>query len=164
LASTGSVASRRAFLKAGAAAPLALASAGGARSADDQAPAEVFEAIARLEADVDGRLAALERAMPAAAAFASSVRRDRARHRAERGRLRGRLGLSGDTPLPLPAGGDASLEGLRGSQQALVHAHAEGLPALRDGAAVHRLAAHLVDLARHLTVIELWIEQEEGRE
>jgi hypothetical protein len=43
-----------------------------------------------------------------------------------------------------------------------VHAHAEGLPALRDRAAVDLLARHMVDVAAQLTVIDLWIEAEEG--
>lgn len=43
-----------------------------------------------------------------------------------------------------------------------MHAHAEGLPALRDRAAVDLLARHMVDLAGQLTVIDLWIEREEG--
>jgi hypothetical protein len=164
LAFTGRYAGRRAFLKAAAAAPLALGGTRAARAADYQTAAQVFEAIERLEAEVDGRLAALERAAPAASVFAAGVRQDRARHQAERARLGRRLGVKSAVGLAEPFDGDASLDGLRGSQEALVHAHAEGLPALGYPPAVHRLAAHMVDLARQLTVIELWIEQEDGRE
>ena len=149
---------------AAAAAPLALGGARVARAADYQAAAQVFEAIERLEVDVDGRLAALQRAVPAVSAFVAGVQQDRARHRAERARMRRRLGVKSAVGMPEPFDGDASLEGLRGSQEALVHAHAEGLPALGNPQAVDRLAAHMVDLARQLTVIELWIEQEDARE
>jgi hypothetical protein len=159
LRSTGS---RRAFLKAAAAGPLALA--GGAAAAADYAGAgDVLAAIERLEADVDARLAAIERATPAAAAFVASVRRDRARHRAQRVELRRWLHVTAAPPAGAPAAADESLEALRTAQQALVHAHAEGLPALGDRRAVDRMAAHMVDLARQLAVIDLWIEMEEQR-
>ena len=112
---------------------------------------------------MDARLAALQRAVPGAAAFAASVAADRARHRADRARIRRRLRVRGRRAGPARADADASLDGLRASQQALVHAHAEGLPALGDRRAVDRMAAHMVDLARQLAVIDLWIEQEEQR-
>jgi hypothetical protein len=120
--------------------------------------------IERHERDVDARLQALLRAVPAARAFAGGVARDRARHRRQRADVRRWLRLG----PPVGAGGgeppaDASLEGLRTAQQALVHAHAEGLPVLGDARAVHRLGAHLVDLARHLAVVEMWMEMEEDR-
>jgi hypothetical protein len=54
------------------------------------------------------------------------------------------------------------LRALRDAHQNLVHAHAEGLPALGDRAAVDLLARHMVDVAAQLTVIDLWIEAEEG--
>jgi hypothetical protein len=130
-------------------------------AADYTSAAEVFAAIARLEAEVDGRLLALDRASPAARAFVASVRHDRARHRAERARLRGRLGLPPAGREAAASASDASLEGLRTRQQALVHAHAEGLPALGRREAVDALAVHMVDLARQLAVIDLWIEMEE---
>lgn len=118
----------------------------------------------RLEHDVDARLQALRGVTPQAAAFVSSVRKDRERHRSERERLRRRLGLGPAVrPAAAPAT-DASLEGLRQAQQALVHAYAEGLPALGDALAVDRLAVHMVDLARQLAVVDLWLEQDEQRE
>ena len=52
---------------------------------------------------------------------------------------------------------------VRPDSTTLVYAHAEGLPALGDPRAVHVLAGHLVATARHLTVIDLWIESEENR-
>jgi hypothetical protein len=52
------------------------------------------------------------------------------------------------------------LEGLRAAQEALAYAHAEGLPALGDSFVVDALARHMVDLSRHLTVTQLWIEAE----
>jgi hypothetical protein len=63
---------------------------------------------------------------------------------------------SGETPDRL------SLAPLREVQQALVHAHAEGLPALGDPFVVDRLARHMVELARHLAVIDLWRDAEEN--
>lgn len=165
MASTGSrpAAGRRSFLKVAAGAPFALAAAAEASAADYASPAEVFTAIDRLELDVDARLAAVQRAMPGAAAFVASVAADRARHRADRVQIRRRLRVPDGAPVPRAAEADASLDGLRASQQALVHAHAEGLPALGDRGAVDRMAAHMVDLARQLAVIDLWLEQEEQR-
>jgi outer membrane murein-binding lipoprotein Lpp len=163
LASTGN-GGRRTFLTAAAAGPLVLAGGSSAGAADYTSAAQVFASVERLEAEVDARLRAIEAALPGAVAFAASVRKDRARHRSERARLRRLLGLpSAAAEIPAPAEVAASLEVLRVSQEALVHAHAEGLPALGDRRAVDRLGAHLVDLARQLAVIELWIEQEEGR-
>ena len=133
-----------------------MASTGEARAA--------LAAIERLERDVDERLASVVRVVPAARAFAAGVARDRARHREQRADVRRWLRLAppavvehDEAPI------DISLEGLRTAQQALVHAHAEGLPLLGDARAVHRLGEHLVDLARHLAVVELWTEMEEDR-
>ena len=42
-----------------------------------------------------------------------------------------------------------------------MHAHAEGLPAIRDAAAVDVLARHMVDDARHLAVLQMWVEAEQ---
>ena len=160
LASTG----RRLFLRGAAAAPLALLAGPAALRATDYASAsEVLDAIDRREADVDGRLVAIARAVAGVEAFAGSVRADHARHRAERQRLRRRLKLSAFAPPPPPASPDLSLATLREAQQQLVHAHAEGLPALGDAGAVDLLAHHMVDASRHLTVIDLWIEAEETR-
>jgi hypothetical protein len=158
LASTGD---RRAFLKA-AAWPLAL-SAADAGAVDYAGPQEVLAAIERLEDEVDARLSAVARAAPGAAKFAASVHRDRARHRERRAQVRRWLRLSTGAPAGAAAEADASLEGLRAAQQALVHAHAEGLPALGDRRAVDQLAADMVDLARQLAVIDLWLELEEQR-
>jgi hypothetical protein len=66
-------------------------------------------------------------------------------------------------PASIPAATAPStvdLAALREAQQALVHAHAEGMPALGDRFAVDVLTHHMVDLSRHLTVIDLWIETE----
>jgi hypothetical protein len=129
---------------------------------------EALAAIERLEREVDARLRAVERAAPSARAFVEGVRRDRARHLAEREELRRRLRLppsaGGDRAADVREPADPSLEGLRVAQQALAHAVAEGLPAIGDARAVHRLGAQLVDLARHLAVVELWIETEQQRE
>jgi hypothetical protein len=130
---------------------------------DYASAAEVLAAIDALDADVAARLQALARAQPAAAAFAASADQDRRRRFQQRRHLAGRLGLApGGSPAAASAAPGAGLRQLREAQQNLVHAHAEGLPALRDRAAVDLLARHLVDLAAQLTVIDLWIEAEEG--
>jgi hypothetical protein len=125
--------------------------------------AEVLDTIDRLARDVDAALAAIAIAVPGANAFAASVRADQAREKADRDAIRARRRLSASAP---PAGaprGSTSLDALRATQQELVHAHAEGLPALRDPAAVQVLAGHMVEAARRLTVIDLWIELEAER-
>jgi regulator of replication initiation timing len=116
-----------------------------------------------LEAEVEARLRALGEAVPAARAFVSSALRDHERHRLERARLRRRLRLpAAPEERPQPAQ-PRSLALLRGAQEALVYAHAEGLPALGDAMAVETLAGHMVDLSRQLTVIDLWMEEEANR-
>jgi hypothetical protein len=126
---------------------------------------EALATIERLERNVDARLSAVVRVVAAAGGLAAGVRRDRARHRAERDELRRWLRLAAPAASAVAAEepADASLEGLRAAQEALVHAHAEALPMLGDPRAVHRFGAHIVDLARHLAVIQLWIEMEEQR-
>jgi hypothetical protein len=134
-----------------------------ARAEDYAWPVEVLDAIDRLEADVDARLRSLAAGLPAASPFAQAVLADHERHRRARGALRRRFRL----PVPAtPSGtGEASraLDSLRTAQEALVHAHAEGLPALGDPGAVDLLAHHMVEDSRHLTVIDLWIEMEANR-
>jgi hypothetical protein len=145
-----------------AATPVALAAAG-VRAADYASPGEVFPLIDALEAEVGQRLRALSEAMPAARALARSLLRDHERQRADREKLRARLGLPPGGPVRAQASDLLSLPALRRSQEALVHAHAEGLPAIGDPIAVDRLAHHMVELSRHLAVIDLWIEAEESR-
>ncbi|MGE0455855.1 MAG: hypothetical protein AB7O37_19235 [Vicinamibacteria bacterium] len=132
-------------------------------SARDYASAgEVFEAIDAREAEVDARLAALAAALPAARAFAEAVARDHARHRQQRARWRSKLGLPAATPAA-PSAVDRDLAALRAAMQELVHAHAEGLPALGSERAVDALARQMVTLARHLAVVDLWLEAEQAR-
>jgi hypothetical protein len=158
---TGPGRSRRAALRAVAALP--LLAAGAARGEEYADAAAVFAAIDRLEAEVAARLRAVVAAMPAAAALSASVLRDHATFRAERSRLRRRLGLA---PAPeafvAPEDLDGDLPALRAALDRLVYAHAEGLPAVDDPQAVQRLAAHMVECARHLTVIDLWLEADRG--
>ena len=135
----------------------------GAGATDYASASAVLDAIDRRETDVDGRLAAIARAVAGAGTFARSVAADHVRHRTERERLRRRLKLPVSSPPAAPSKPDVSLAGLREAQQELVHVHAEGLPALGDAGAVDLLAHHMVDGARHLTVIDLWIEAEELR-
>jgi hypothetical protein len=135
------------------------------RSASTSEPvsaAQSLAAIDGLEAEVDARLRALQAALPSARGLCLSLLSDHARFKSARAALRRRLRL----PAAGPAGGessDASLDGLRAAQQALVNAHAEGLWPLQDARAVDVLARHMVELARQLAVIDLWIEQEQPR-
>lgn len=153
------------MVRALAALPLASLFAPRRAEAVDYAnAAEVFAAIDRLTVVVAVRLAAIGERVPDARAFARSVARDHARFGKEREGLRRRLGIGQGLPVHTPSLRDAlSVEALRLDQEALVHAHAEGLPALHDAFAVDVLAGHMVELARHLTVIELWLEGEENR-
>lgn len=151
------------MLRAAAATPLAgLALPGAARATEYASASEVLDTIDRLETDVDRRLAAIANVVAGAQAFSGSVAADHAAHRAERQKLRRQLKLPA-APGPPPTKPDPSLPGLRDAQQQLVHAHAEGLPSLGNAGAVALLARHMVDGARHLTVIDLWIEAEEQR-
>lgn len=144
---------------------LLLSLAGGALAAsradarDYASPAEVLDTIDRLSAEVDASLAAIARKVQGAQPFAASVRADHARQRRDRDAIRARMALAPPPALPPPTPVTA-LDALRETQQELVHAHAEGLPALHDPGAVQVLAGHMVDLARHLTVIDLWLELE----
>jgi hypothetical protein len=132
--------------------------------ADEYAgPGEVLDAIERREADVDARLRAIAAALASAQPFASAVLSDHDRFRQARADLRRRLRLSPSATPPAPVAPDRSLEALREAQLALVHAHAEGLSALGQAEAVDILAHHMVEGARHLTVIDLWIELENAR-
>jgi hypothetical protein len=79
---------------------------------------------------------------------------------AARARLRRRLGLPAYSAPPAAAPAAADLDGLRAAQEALVYAHAEGLPTVGDPFVVDALARHMVDLSRHLTVTQMWIEAE----
>ncbi len=124
---------------------------------------EVFDAVDTLEADVSQRLRALSEALASARPFVTSLLRDQERHRETRARLRRRLGIAATRSPRADARDLLSLADLRTAQEALVHAHAEGLAALGDEIAVDTLARNMVDLSRHLTVIDLWIEAEESR-
>jgi len=153
------VIARRTVLKTVLAAPF-VAGVPRADARDYASAGEVFAEIDRLEGELDARLARLAATFPAAASFAGSVRADHERHRRARGALRRRLRVAEPSPVPVPAGG-ASVDALRALAQDLVHAHAEGLPALRDAQAVDTLARHMVDDARHLAVLQMWMETEQ---
>lgn len=154
-----STAGRRGFI--GALAGLSVAGTGPAKAASAPAgAAAVFASIDALEREVAQRLGAVAGGRAAARAFLKSVTADRERHRRERLELRKRFGLAW-VPVPAATLADPDdLALLRERQQALVHAHAEGLPALHDPEAVDTLGKHMVDLARQLAVIDLWLEPE----
>jgi hypothetical protein len=150
---------RRGVLRVAVAAPLALL----ARSADARDykdAAEVWDTLETLAARADARLLALARAYPPASRFVASARADLARHRVERIRLRA---VSAAPPAaPAEVDEPRSLPKLREVLADLMHAHAEGLPALRREDAVRRLGEHMVDLSRLVTVVDLWIAAEGG--
>lgn len=148
------------MLRALAIAPLAVLG-DRAETRDYASAAEVFDEIDRLEAALDGRLAGLSDAARAATAFARSVQADHDRHRRVRAALRERLRLAAASAPTSGARAGATLAELQALAQDLVHAHAEGLPALGDASAVDTLARHMVDDARHLAVIQMWAEAEE---
>jgi hypothetical protein len=146
---------RRSLLAAMAAAPvLAIARTASARDYKDAA--EVAAAIEALAAAADARLAALAGAYAPAGPFVRSARADLARHAAERARLP--LGALSTRAEP-PGGVDdpRSLPRLRTALEELMHAHAEGLPALKHRASVQRLGEHMSDLSRLVTIVDLWI-------
>jgi hypothetical protein len=124
---------------------------------------EVFAAVDRLESEVELRLRALAEGSPGAKAFAVSALADLDRERNARARLRRRLALPLSSPVRPDIADLTSLEALRAAQEALVHAHAEGLPALGDPFVVQAMAGHMVELSRHLAVTLLWIESEASR-
>jgi hypothetical protein len=151
---------RRALLEALAAA--VLASPASARAREYAFPSEVFDEIDRLATEVDARLGALAAAVPGADAFARSVASRHAAHRRERDAMRARLGAGFARPGPAPSV-TTDLAELRTALQDLVHAHAEGLPALGNPEAVDLLARHMVERAAQLTVVDLWIDAEASR-
>lgn len=140
----------------------------GARAAhaapEGTAVEELLDGLELLSAGVVRRLRGLEARVAAARAFARSALADHERLAAERRALRRRLRLPAPVP-PAASGGEPEpgLAGLRAAQQELVDAHVEALPELADPIAVDRLARHMAELARHLTVIDLWIQVEEQR-
>jgi hypothetical protein len=150
-------------IRAALLAPVGMVAPRTAEATDYASSAEVLDAIDRLEADAAARLHSIGAGLPAARGFTDSALADQARHRSERTSMRRRLGLAPAGATAPATIADRSLEGLRVAQEALVHAHAEGLPALRDAAAVDLLARHMAVLARHLAVIQLWIEAEDAR-
>lgn len=130
---------------------------------DYTSAAEVLDTIDRLAVEVDAALSAIAAAVPGARPFAASVRADHVRERSDREAIRARLHLAASPAGAAPASPPTSLDALRSTQQELVHAHAEGLPALDDPAAVQVLARHMVEASRRLTVIDLWLELEAER-
>jgi hypothetical protein len=149
------------LLRAAAAAGALAFAPRAARARDYTSAGEVLDTIDRLAGDVEAALVAIVRAVPGAEPFLASVRADHAREREDRDAIRARRGLA---PAPsTPPVITTSLDALRSAQQELVHAHAEGLPALDDDSAVRILAGHLVEASRRLTVIDLWIELEADR-
>ncbi len=162
MASTGSV-SRRNLIRALAGGSLAVGVSVRGEATDYSSAVDVLDAIDRLERDVAGRLSAIARSLPSARPFVAASLADHERHRGARAEVRRRLHLPASGETAPAADADRSLAALREAQEALVYAHAEGLPALGDPWAVARLVDALVDLSRHLTTIDLWIEAEQDR-
>jgi hypothetical protein len=163
------VPARRRLLQALLGAPLAgLAALPAAGEARDYASAEeVLAEIDRLESDLDARLAALATLVPTVAVFARSVHADHERHRVSRAAIRKRMHVAAGGSSSVAGAAPASRSGLALAQlqslaQDLVHAHAEGLPAIGDAVAVDVLARAMVDDARHLAVLQMWAEAEQA--
>jgi hypothetical protein len=156
-------AGRRAVLQALVGAPL-VALAARAEARDYSSAAEVLAEIDRLESEVDVRLSALAASTPSAAGLSRSVRADHERHRATRAAVRARLHLASAaaSPAPPPPSPALTLAQLQAIAQDLVHAYAEGLPAIGSARAVDALARDMVDDARHLAVLQMWAETEES--
>lgn len=158
---SGDELSRRAWIRVAALFSLgALTPGRRSEAADYTSAAEVFDTVDRLEAEVGAMLQALAAKVPAARQLARSLLVDHHTQRAARDQLRRRLKLPAAPRLGAGVTGEVTLATLRSSQEALVYAHAEGLVALGDARAVDAMARHMVELARHLTVIDLWIESE----
>jgi hypothetical protein len=141
----------------------ALWPAGPAAAAEYARAEEALDALDRMEADAAARLRSISAALASARPFVESALSDQERQRGERAIVRRRLGLPEVRQPEASDAEPADLAALRAAQEALVYAHAEALPALGDAWAVRILARHLVELARQLTVIDLWIEAEEQR-
>jgi hypothetical protein len=153
--------SRRAWIRLAALFSLgALTTGKRSEAADYTSAVEVFDTVDRLEAEVGAMLQALAAKAPVARQLARSLLVDQRTHRAARDQLRHRLKLPPAPRLGAGVTGEVTLATLRSSQEALVYAHAEGLPALGNARAVDVMARHMVELSRHLTVIDLWIESE----
>lgn len=154
---------RRAFLGAAlAAAAVQALPAGPADAADYTSAEQVLAAVDTAAADVQARLRALVGLAPARL-FAERLLQEHARQALDRARLRQRLGLPRAAADVARTSPERGLSALRAAQEALVFAHAEGLPALPDAAAVDQLGRAMVVASRHLTLIDLWIESEESR-
>jgi hypothetical protein len=156
--------SRRRVLRALAAGPISvLLPLPQLKASEYPSPADVFNTIDRLEADVASRLDAIVQERRTARPFVASVAADRARHRAVRASWRERLQLPRASESQAQPDAPDSLKGLRGAQKALVYAYVDGLPSfLAHPRAVHALGKNMADLARQLTVIDLWIEGQDS--
>jgi len=144
--------------------PGAVALPSSPAGATDYASAgEAFSAIDDLQAEVAWRLQRLPEGR--SRDFARSLLRDLERHRLEREVLRPEMGLGSARPASsaVAAADGPLLDELRAAQEKLTYAHAEALPVLDHPRAVRALARHMMDLSRHLTLVGLWIEAEEGR-
>ncbi len=160
--SAPSLPSRRDWLRATLALPV-LALVPAARATDYASPSDALAAIEDLAHSVRARLQAIAAQVASAGPYVSSAERDHLRLAHERQALRLRLRLVAPPPPPSSMASDVSLAGLRATQEALVFAYAEGLPTFDDARSADLLARHLVEMARHLTLVDLWIEAEQQR-
>lgn len=121
-----------------------------------------LEALDELELESRAQLAAL----PAARGgeLAASGLRTLARLRRERGELRRSLQLLPSRPVAAPPDRPPDLEALRASLSDLAFAYADTLAAADARATTGRLVEHLKEVSGLLAVVELWIEEEQGRE
>jgi hypothetical protein len=119
-----------------------------------------LDALDARAADVEARLEALKRGSVPYRKGAASFLADLSRCRKDRAAVRRLLGLLPGPAASAPQAG-GSLRDLRAAQQELVFAHAEGIPSLSDARAVALLVPDLLDVARHIAVVDLWLEAED---
>jgi hypothetical protein len=163
LGSTGSLTRRAWLARISGTSLLVLLAPRGAKATDYASAAAALSAMERLASEVRERLGRLASSSPRARSLVSSFVADHEGHVLHRALARRRLRLAPASVPSRTAPADASLDALRTAQQQLVFAYAEGLPALGDPGCVEILGGDLVDLSRHLAVLDLWIELEGSR-
>ena len=122
-----------------------------------------MSAIDALEADVAGRLSALAAALPAARAFVASLLADHERHRAVRADVRRMLRLAVAAAIVAVARRHVARRRCGPRRRRSSTPTPRAFPPSARPLAVDAMARNMVDLARHLTVIDLWIEAEAVR-
>ncbi len=144
-----------------AGAGLSTASAPAVIGKDYASPREALDEIDRLAVACGMRLGALRRARSGAEVLVTRFLAALDRHRALREDVRTRFSLPrGVDPASQVGEADADLSRLRQALDDLMIAYAESLPTFADSNTVSRLAAHMVEISKLRTVIDLWVVAE----